>query len=127
VPALRPVIPAAPPHAPTSRRRQDHPLGVPSRRVRSSISPTTIDIDVGIFLRPDQHARVLSALATVFTIDNADEIARRIERDGQVRLYWDTTPVDLFFSYDPFHEASAMRCDWLSLPVNACQSFRPKT
>ena len=28
----------------------------------------------------------------------------RTERDGQVRLWWDRTPVDLFFSYDPFHD-----------------------
>ena len=28
-----------------------------------------------------------------------------LERDGQVRLAWDRNPVDLFFSYDPFHDA----------------------
>ena len=30
-----------------------------------------------------------------------------VERDGQVRLAWDDTPVDLFFSYDRFHDAAA--------------------
>jgi hypothetical protein len=27
-------------------------------------------------------------------------------RDGQIRLWWDRSPVDLFFSYDPFHDAA---------------------
>ena len=30
-----------------------------------------------------------------------------IERDGQVRLWWDETPVDLFFDYVELHEAAA--------------------
>lgn len=28
-----------------------------------------------------------------------------VERDGQCRLWWGRTPVDLFFAYDPLHEA----------------------
>ena len=32
-----------------------------------------------------------------------------IARDGQVRLQWDATPLDLFFSYDPFHDSTASR------------------
>ncbi len=32
----------------------------------------------------------------------ADE--RALTRDGQVRLWWDRNAVDLFFSYDPFHD-----------------------
>ena len=30
-----------------------------------------------------------------------------VARDGQVRVMWEATPVDLFFSYDPFHDAAA--------------------
>jgi hypothetical protein len=70
---------------------------------------TTTDIDVGVFLPPEQHQRVLSVLSALFAIDAPDEIARRIERDGQVRIPWGRTPVDLFFSYDAFHEVSAAR------------------
>ena len=33
-----------------------------------------------------------------------EAIARR---DGQVRVMWDATPIDLFFAYDAFHEAAA--------------------
>ena len=30
-----------------------------------------------------------------------------IERNGQVRVFWDDTPVDLFFVTHPFHESAA--------------------
>jgi hypothetical protein len=31
----------------------------------------------------------------------------RIKRDGQIRLWWDQTPVDLFFDYAPIHRDAA--------------------
>ena len=31
---------------------------------------------------------------------------RTVRNDGQVRVMWDRTPIDLFFSYDPFHTAA---------------------
>ncbi len=33
-------------------------------------------------------------------------MAEIVRRDGQVRVMWDDTPIDLFFSYDPFHDAA---------------------
>ena len=33
-----------------------------------------------------------------------------IRRNGQARVMWDRTPIDLFFSYDAFHEAAAAAC-----------------
>jgi hypothetical protein len=32
-----------------------------------------------------------------------------LERDGQARLWWDETPVDVFFNTTGFHEAAAGR------------------
>jgi hypothetical protein len=67
----------------------------------------TVDIDLNVFLGPDRYLEVASPLGElgVATDDPADrEIA---ERDGQVRLFWDHTPVDLFFAYDDFHLAAA--------------------
>ena len=32
-----------------------------------------------------------------------------VQRDGQVRLWWERTPIDLFFSYHAFHEHAAAR------------------
>lgn len=33
--------------------------------------------------------------------------AERIVADGQVRLWWDDTPIDLFFDYEPIHTEAA--------------------
>jgi hypothetical protein len=33
--------------------------------------------------------------------------AETIEREGQVRLWWDDTPIDLFFDYAPIHRDAA--------------------
>ena len=35
--------------------------------------------------------------------------AALVARDGQARVWWDATPVDLFFAYDAFHDAAARR------------------
>ena len=37
-----------------------------------------------------------------------------VERDGQARVWWGITPVDLFFAYDPIH--AAMREDARQVP-----------
>ena len=34
---------------------------------------------------------------------SSDDDRRRIERDGQVRVWWEDTPVDLFFDVHDFH------------------------
>ena len=65
----------------------------------------TIDIDLNVFVRTEDVARVttpLAALGIAVTPSTTSEVAR----DGQARVWWDETPVDLFFSYDPFHEAA---------------------
>lgn len=67
----------------------------------------TIDIDLNVFVpatRFEDVARPLRALGT--SIDDP-AIAELVARDGQARVMWDTTPVDLFFSYDPFHDSAA--------------------
>ena len=66
----------------------------------------TIDIDLNVFVPPgcfDDVAAPLRALGV--TVD--DEAAALVARDGQARVWWDATPVDLFFAYDAFHEAAA--------------------
>ena len=67
----------------------------------------TIDIDLNLFVAPDRAERVLETLPDAVSW-NQDDVAR-IERDGQVRLWWDTTPVDVFFSTTDFHEHAATR------------------
>ena len=62
----------------------------------------TLDVDVNVFVPVGGWPRVRDALAALGVDIAVDEEALR--RDGQIRLWWDRIPVDLFFSYDPFHD-----------------------
>jgi hypothetical protein len=62
----------------------------------------TIDIDVNVFLSTDRWPEVRDALSPLGVNVQTDVAA--LERDGQVRLWWDRNAIDLFFSYDPFHD-----------------------
>jgi hypothetical protein len=61
----------------------------------------TVDVDVNVFVPTDRWQEVRDALGPLGVDVDIDEAALR--RDGRVRLWWDRNPVDLFFSYDPFH------------------------
>lgn len=66
----------------------------------------TIDIDINVFIpatRFDEVAAPLRALGAEVDDPSIAELARR---DGQVRIMWESTPLDLFFAYDPFHAAA---------------------
>ncbi|MDQ1404287.1 MAG: hypothetical protein QOG03_2603 [Actinomycetota bacterium] len=67
----------------------------------------TIDIDLNVFVPPGRYPDIAGVLATIGVDTSPANMAAAIERDGQGRLFWDATPVDLFFAYDPFHEAAA--------------------
>lgn len=62
----------------------------------------TIDVDLNVFVPPDRADAVVAALPAGVTWVDAD--LARIRADGQVRLWWDATPVDLFFDTTAFHE-----------------------
>jgi len=66
---------------------------------------TTIDIDVNVFVPVERLDEVLTPLDALGIDTSA--AAPRVVRDGQIRLWWSETPVDLFFAYDPFHDAAA--------------------
>lgn len=70
----------------------------------------TIDIDINVFVPPEGRDPVLAALPEPIAVTAGHRSA--IERDGQVRLFWDENPVDLFFDTTPFHEAAAGRVRW---------------
>lgn len=67
----------------------------------------TIDIDLNVFVAPDAFYEVAEPLARLGARLDDPSIAAAVRRDGQVRVMWDGTPIDLFFSYDAFHEAAA--------------------
>jgi hypothetical protein len=65
----------------------------------------TIDVDVNIFVPPRRAGRTLDALGALgVAVDRSSALADA-RRDGQVRVHWGRSPLDLFFAYDPFHAA----------------------
>lgn len=67
----------------------------------------TIDVDINVFVSTERWPDVRDALAPLGIDVGLDVDA--LERDGQARLWWDRNPVDLFFSYDPFHDEMKRR------------------
>lgn len=63
----------------------------------------TVDIDLNVFVGVDQMKEVLGAFASQGADDTVDRSSAA--REEQVRIWWGRNPVDLFFSYDPFHDA----------------------
>jgi hypothetical protein len=62
----------------------------------------TDDIDVNIFTSTDRFGEVASALEPLGVDTNLD--SAQLDRDGQCRLWWGRTPLDLFFAYDALHD-----------------------
>ena len=78
----------------------------------------TRDIDVNVFVDVVEAERVFDALPREIGITPADR--ERVERDEQVRLWWDATPVDVFFAASAFHLAAGTRArtvDFAGRPV----------
>lgn len=66
------------------------------------------DIDVNVFVPPEEWARVRAALAPLGIDVEVDEL--ELERGGQVKLPWEEgLAVHLFFSCDPLHEEMERR------------------
>jgi hypothetical protein len=67
----------------------------------------TMDIDCNVFVAPGRVDAVLAALPAGVARSAEDRAA--VTRDRQVRLWWERTPVDLFFSYHRFHDVAGAR------------------
>jgi hypothetical protein len=61
----------------------------------------TRDVDVNVFRAPDRAAEVLAALPRGTAVSAAD--IEDAQRDGQVRVWWDDTPIDVFLDVHAFH------------------------
>lgn len=68
----------------------------------------TIDIDLNVFLDVDSAEEVLMSLPHGVEWSETDLAA--IAADGQVRLWWEQTPVDLFMNTTMFHAEARERC-----------------
>ena len=67
----------------------------------------TIDIDVNVFIGVDRADELLAALPEMVNWEVADR--ELLVSDGQVRLWWDTTPLDVFVNTTPYHAEVALR------------------
>lgn len=68
----------------------------------------TIDIDLNVFVESDLVSAVLVALGPEVSWTEAD--VGLLRRDGQARLWWGSTPIDLFLNTTDFHRDAADRC-----------------
>jgi hypothetical protein len=67
----------------------------------------TRDIDVNVFVPASSAREVFTALPAGVRFSETD--VEEASRTDQVRLWWDDTPIDIFFSADEFHEEVARR------------------
>ena len=67
----------------------------------------TIDIDLNLFIPKERFREVAAPLTALGAGADDPGVAELIRRDGQARVMWDATPIDLFFAYDAFHDAAA--------------------
>jgi hypothetical protein len=63
----------------------------------------TDDVDINVFAAPETYPAVVGALTPLGVQDRLDAAA--VSEDGQCRLWWGRTPLDLFFAYDELHDA----------------------
>ncbi len=80
----------------------------------------TRDIDINVFVGPQQARAVFESLPPGVAWSEDD--LREVAGNGQVRLFWDETPVDLFFSTHVFHEEASLHVervpfDGITIPV----------
>lgn len=86
----------------------------------------TRDLDVNIFTDFTNAREALAALPDGVTVEEKD--VEQVLRDGQARLWWDETPVDVFLNNHPYHRKVAKGVRWVPLadrdvPVLDCASL----
>ena len=86
----------------------------------------TRDLDVNIFVDAAKAGETLARMPEGVRV-TPEEISI-VERDGQARLDWDGTPVDVFLNNVPLHQAVAAAVVWVPLagreiPVLDCASL----
>jgi hypothetical protein len=86
----------------------------------------TIDLDVNVFVGPERTDDMLAGLPDGIVASASEREA--LLREGQARLWWDMTPVDVFLNATAFHEEVATRVRWepfagVELPFLACEDL----
>jgi hypothetical protein len=86
----------------------------------------TRDLDVNIFIDASKAESVLASLPREVRVRKRD--IAKVKRDGQARLDWDGTPIDVFLNNIPLHDVVAASVVWVRLegrdiPVLDCASL----
>ncbi|HEY5194443.1 MAG TPA: hypothetical protein VIJ39_11315 [Solirubrobacteraceae bacterium] len=86
----------------------------------------TRDLDVNVFVEPARAKDVLVALPEAVTAASDD--IRTLEEEGQVRVWWEDTPLDLFLDIHSFHAEVAQNVrlvpfEGRSVPVLDCTAL----
>jgi hypothetical protein len=93
-------------HRALSRKGIEHAFGGAIALAYWTRDPRgTRDIDLNVFLPAADPEPALEALPR--GVSQPRGTIARIRRDGQIRLRWDDTPIDLFFDYAPIHRDAA--------------------
>jgi hypothetical protein len=89
----------------------------------------TLDIDLNIFLPVREANRVLAALTPLGVAAPTAAQWRALGDREQARIFWEETPIDLFFAYDPLHDQCRERMqrvpfgDGASIPVLSAEDL----
>ena len=86
----------------------------------------TRDLDVNIFTDVSNAEKALAALPEQVSVTAAD--IATVTREGQERLWWGDTPIDVFLNNHPLHDTVAAGVAWVPLqdreiPVLDCASL----
>ena len=86
----------------------------------------TRDLDVNVFVSQSRFREVVEALPDGVSVTPSD--IALAEREGQVRLFWDEMPIDVFLNNVPFHkevQKSVREVEFMgrTIPVIGCVSL----
>lgn len=86
----------------------------------------TRDLDVNVFVEPSRAREVLATLPAAVARSSADIEAA--EREGQVRVWWEDTPIDVFLDIHGFHREVEQGVRWVpfagrTVPVLGCAAL----
>ena len=86
----------------------------------------TSDIDLNVFADVSHLDRLIAAMPSEVATTPSQRTL--LERDGQARLFWDDTPIDVFLATTEFHREAARRVQWQpfashTLPFLACSDL----
>jgi hypothetical protein len=86
----------------------------------------TRDLDLNVFVTPERVREVFAALPEGVTVTALN--VEQAERDGQVRVWWDDTPIDIFLDVLPLHgeiarEVRRVPFAGRTIPVLGCDAL----